>query len=123
MPMKSFFLILVAGLILSVGNGFRMSLGIYVPDLLSSTVFGASMIGLTYGIFNLLWGCMSPIAGAFAEQKGYVKTLMVGFIGISLSFYITSSAYKPSSLSFWFRGCWRFVRGYYFCSCYYWRSF
>ena len=79
MPMKSFFLILVAGLILSVGNGFRMSLGIYVPDLLSSTVFGASMIGLTYGIFNLLWGCMSPIAGAFAEQKGYVKTLIVGF--------------------------------------------
>ena len=29
MQMKSFFLILVAGLILSVGNGFRMSLGIY----------------------------------------------------------------------------------------------
>ena len=95
MPMKSFFLILVAGLILSVGNGFRMSLGIYVPDLISSTVFGASMIGLTYGIFNLLWGCMSPIAGAFAEQKGYVKTLMVGFIGISLSFYVTSSAVDP----------------------------
>ena len=86
MAMKSFFLILVAGLILSVGNGFRMSLGIYVPDLLSSTIFGASMIGLTYGIFNLLWGSMSPIAGAFAEQKGYVKTLIVGFIGISLSF-------------------------------------
>ena len=95
MPMKSLFLILVAGLILSVGNGFRMSLGIYVPDLLSSTVFGASMIGFTYGIFNLLCGCMSPIAGAFAEQKGYVKTLIVGFIGISLSFYITSSAINP----------------------------
>ena len=93
--MKSFFLILVAGLILSVGNGFRMSLGIYVPDLLSSTIFGASMIGLTYGIFNLLWGCMSPIAGAFAEQKGYVKTLIVGFIGISISFYITSFAISP----------------------------
>ena len=55
MPMKSFFFILFAGLILSVGNGFRMSLGIYVPDLLASTIFGASMIGLTYGIFNLLW--------------------------------------------------------------------
>ena len=53
------------------------------------------MIGLTYGIFNLLWGCMSPIAGAFAEQKGYVKTLIVGFIGISFSFYITSSAINP----------------------------
>ena len=93
--MKSFFLVLVAGLILSVGNGFRMSLGIYVPDLLASTAFGASLIGLTYGIFNLLWGTMSPIAGAFAEQKGYVKTLSIGFIGVSLSFYITSSAIDP----------------------------
>ena len=93
--MKSFFLILVAGLILCVGNGFRMSLGIYVPDLLNSTVFGASMIGLTYGIFNLLWGSMSPIAGAFAEQKGYVKTLSVGFIGVSLSFYFASFAIDP----------------------------
>ncbi len=93
--MKSFFLVLVAGLILSVGNGFRMSLGIYVPDLLASTAFGASLIGLTYGIFNLLWGTMSPIAGAFAEQKGYVKTLSIGFIGVSLSFYVTSSAIDP----------------------------
>ena len=93
--MKSFFLILVAGLILSVGNGFRMSLGIYVPDLLASTAFSASLIGLTYGIFNLLWGAMSPFAGAFAEQKGYVKTLSVGFIGVSLSFYVTSSAIDP----------------------------
>ena len=95
MRMKSFFLILISGLILCVGNGFRMSLGIYVPDLLGSTVFRASLIGLTYGIFNLLWGSMSPIAGAFAEQKGYVKTLCVGFIGISLSFYVASSAVDP----------------------------
>ncbi len=95
MRMKSFFLILISGLILSVGNGFRMSLGIYVPDLLGSTVFSASLVGLTYGIFNLLWGSMSPIAGAFAEQKGYVKTLCVGFIGVSLSFYVASSAVDP----------------------------
>ena len=95
MRMKSFFLILISGLILCIGNGFRMSLGIYVPDLLGSTVFSASLIGLTYGIFNLLWGSMSPIAGAFAEQKGYVKTLCVGFIGVSLSFYIASSALDP----------------------------
>ena len=93
--MKKFFLILVAGSILAVGNGFRMSLGIYVPDLLTSTVFGASVIGLTYGIFNLMWGSMSPIAGAFAEQKGYVKTFFVGFIGVSLSFYVTSLAISP----------------------------
>ena len=95
MRMKSFFLILISGLILCVGNGFRMSLGIYVPDLLGSTVFSASLIGLTYGIFNLLWGSMSPIAGAFAEQKGYVKTLCVGFIGVSLSFNVASSAVDP----------------------------
>ncbi len=93
--MKPFFLVLVAGLILSAGNGFRMSLGIYVPDLLASTAFGASLIGLTYGIFNLLWGATSPIAGAFAEQKGYVKTLSVGFIGVSLSCYVTSLAIDP----------------------------
>tara|TARA_X000000368_G_C23042100_1_gene717445 strand:- start:1305 stop:2501 length:1197 start_codon:yes stop_codon:yes gene_type:complete len=92
---KKFILILCAGSILAVGNGFRMSLGIYVPDLLSSTVFGASMIGLTYGIFNLLWGSMSPIAGAFAEQKGYVKTFIVGFVGVSISFYVTSLAVNP----------------------------
>ena len=98
--MKSFFLILIAGAILSVGNGFRMSLGIYVPDLLASTVFSASLIGLTYGIFNFLWGAMSPIAGAFAEQKGYVKTLSVGFIGIALSFYVTSSAISPTHFLF-----------------------
>ena len=40
--MKSFFLIFIAGVILAVGNGFRMSLGIYVPDLITSTVFSAS---------------------------------------------------------------------------------
>ena len=93
--MRTILLVLVAGLILSVGNGFRMSLGIYVPDLLSSTVFSASIIGLTYGLFNLLWGAMSPIAGAFAEQKGYVKTLCFGFFGVSLSFYVASSAIHP----------------------------
>jgi len=93
--MKKFFLILIAGSILAVGNGFRMSLGIYVPDLLASTVFGASAIGLTYGIFNLMWGSMSPIAGAFAEQKGYVKTFLIGFVGVSLSFYVTSLAVTP----------------------------
>lgn len=95
MRVKHFFLILVAGAILAVGNGFRMSLGIYVPDLLSSTAFGASIIGLTYGVFNLMWGAMSPIAGAFAEQKGYVKTFLVGFVGVSLSFYVASLAVDP----------------------------
>ena len=93
--MKTFFLVLIAGVILAVGNGFRMSLGIYVPDLITSTIFSASLIGLTYGVFNLLWGAMSPFAGAFAEQKGYVKTLAVGFLGVSLSFYVTSSAISP----------------------------
>ena len=93
--MRTILLVFVAGLILSVGNGFRMSLGIYVPDLLSSTVFSASIIGLTYGLFNLLWGAMSPIAGAFAEQKGYVKTLCFGFFGVSLSFSVASSAIHP----------------------------
>jgi hypothetical protein len=38
---RSFFLIFIAGVILAVGNGFRMSLGIYVPDLITSTVFSA----------------------------------------------------------------------------------
>ena len=42
--MKTFFLVLIAGVILAVGNGFRMSLGIYVPDLITSTIFSASLI-------------------------------------------------------------------------------
>ena len=46
------------------------------------------MIGLTYGIFNLLWGCMSPIAGAFAEQRGYVKTLRAGDTGVGADEFI-----------------------------------
>ena len=77
------------------------------------------MIGLTYGI-STYFGDVCHLCRSFCRAKGYVKTLILGFIGISLSFYITSFAISSSPFPFGFRSYRRFVSGHYFCSSYHW---
>ncbi len=71
-------LVLSAGLILASNNGARMTLGVFYPDILSSTMWSATSIGFTFGLLNLAWGSFSPIAGAIAEQKDMSKHCLQG---------------------------------------------
>jgi MFS family permease len=88
-------LVLSAGLILASNNGARMTLGVFYPDILSSTMWSATSIGFTFGLLNLAWGSFSPIAGAIAEQKGYVKTLLAGMFLVSIGYFLASLASSP----------------------------
>lgn len=73
--------VLAAGfLVLSMNMGARMSLGLFIPDMIADTGWSLSSLSFSFGIQNLIWGAMAPVAGLLMERYGTRKILSVGFL-------------------------------------------
>ncbi|EAR62149.1 Major facilitator superfamily protein [Oceanospirillum sp. MED92] len=80
--------------------GIRLTTGLLLPEISIDLSVPTSEIAFGFGVQNLLWGAVSPIAGMMAERYGTAKILIAGtVIFIAGMFW---AALTESSLGFFF---------------------
>ena len=82
-------LVLAATATLLVTMGIRQSLGLYVQPIALDTGMGIATISFALAIGQLVWGAVQPAFGAWADQRGSGRVLVVGglllFSGMALA--------------------------------------
>lgn len=71
-------LVLAATATLLVTMGIRQSLGLYVQPIALDTGLGIVAISFALAIGQLVWGVVQPAFGAWADQRGSGRVLVVG---------------------------------------------
>lgn len=85
---SAIFLVAIAGLILMITSGVRMSLGLFVKPIAHSGVDIVS-ISFALAICQLMWGISQPISGALADKFGAKWVLIGGTILLILGCALT----------------------------------
>ncbi|TDK25154.1 MFS transporter [Luteimonas aestuarii] len=74
---------------LLITMGIRQSLGLYVQPIALDTGLGIASISFALAIGQLVWGAVQPAFGAWADQRGSGRVLVVGglllFTGMALA--------------------------------------
>lgn len=82
-------LVLAATAMLLITMGIRQSLGLYVQPIALDTGLGIAAISFALAIAQLVWGAVQPLFGAWADQRGSGRVLVVGglllFAGMALA--------------------------------------
>ena len=60
--------------------GIRLTTGLLLPEISIDLSVPTSEIAFGFGVQNLLWGAVSPIAGMMAERYGTAKILIAGTV-------------------------------------------
>ena len=71
------FLILLSGLIISLGMGLRQSLGLFMPPMTVDLGISAATFGFAIAMQNLVWGLSQPFIGALADRYG-ARPVLIG---------------------------------------------
>lgn len=71
-------LVLAATAMLLITMGIRQSLGLYVQPIALETGLGIASISFALAIGQLVWGAVQPAFGAWADQRGSGRVLVVG---------------------------------------------
>ncbi|WP_027856799.1 MFS transporter [Marinobacterium jannaschii] len=85
-----------AALILVCNMGIRQSTGLMLPAISLDLSIPMATLGFGFGVQNLIWGAVSPIAGMMAERFGTPRVLLAGGViyaaGLLLAAQAESSA-------------------------------
>lgn len=91
---QMFGLVAIAGVILLITSGVRMSLGLFVKPM-AATELDIVSISFALAVCQLMWGIAQPIAGALGDKFGARWVLLGGtlllFLGCALTPIFTSS--------------------------------
>lgn len=71
-------LILAASAILALTMGARMSLGLFIAPIGSSSGLSIVSISFALAVGQLVWGLVQPLFGAVADQRGSTRVLVLG---------------------------------------------
>ena len=88
-----------AAALLAITNGGRLSLGLFVSPLNTSTGLGIATISLVMAVAQLAWGVVQPVAGAVADRYGAGRALAAGVICMALGAALTPFASSGLTLS------------------------
>ena len=85
---------LTAAALLMIMNGARMTLGLFVSPINTTTGLGIVTISFALAVGQFMWGLTQPIAGAYADKYGTGRVLAVGVallvIGTALTPFVSS---------------------------------
>lgn len=82
-------LTLAAAGILMVSNGIRLSNGLFMGPINTSTGLGIVTLSLALAIGQFMWGAIQPVAGAIADRWGPRPVLMGGVVLMAAATAIT----------------------------------
>ncbi len=85
--------LLAAGCIVAIINfGVRSTFGLFTGPITDANGWGRETYSLSIAIQNLLWGAMTPIAGALADRYGSARVLITGALIYALGIVVMANA-------------------------------
>jgi predicted MFS family arabinose efflux permease len=76
---RKFWIALTCGaLILTLAMGLRASLGLFLKPISIDLHVSRELFGFAIALQNILWGALSPVAGAVADKFGAGKVILAG---------------------------------------------
>ena len=81
-------LLVLSGVIISVGMGLRQSLGLFMRPMTVDAGVTAATFGFSLALQNIIWGFAQPVVGAFADRHGarpvLIGTTLLYALGLAL---------------------------------------
>ncbi|TYL48726.1 MFS transporter [Marinomonas sp. IMCC 4694] len=79
-------------LLLALNFGIRSSMGFFMAPISQEFGYGREVFAFALALQNLCWGLFQPVAGAFADRYGTLKTVFIGAALYALGLYVTAGA-------------------------------
>ncbi len=77
-PRAAWMLILAASTILMITMGARLTTGLFLSPINTSTGLGIASISFAMAVAQLMWGASQPVFGAIADKYGPAKVIVIG---------------------------------------------
>jgi MFS family permease len=77
-PRAAWMLILAASAILMITMGARLTTGLFLSPINTSTGLGVATISFAMAVAQLMWGASQPIFGAIADKYGPARVIVIG---------------------------------------------
>jgi MFS family permease len=88
-PGAAWILILAAATILMITMGTRVTTGLFVSPINTSTHMGIVSISFALAIGQFVWGAVQPLFGAIADKYGAVRVIIVGALMLAAGTALT----------------------------------
>lgn len=79
-PRATWMLILAASTILMITMGARLTTGLFLSPINTSTGLGVASISFAMAVAQLMWGASQPVFGAIADKYGAARVIVIGGI-------------------------------------------
>ncbi|MFL6708285.1 MAG: MFS transporter [Massilia sp.] len=93
-PRAAWLLILAASAILMITMGARLTTGLFMSPINTSTGLGIASISFALAIGQFMWGAAQPVFGAVADKHGSAKVVVAGALmlagGLALTPLVSS---------------------------------
>jgi MFS family permease len=93
-PRAAWLLILAASAILMITMGARLTTGLFMSPINTSTGLGIASISFAMAIGQFVWGAAQPVFGAVADKYGSVRVIILGAVllcaGMALTPFVSS---------------------------------
>jgi predicted MFS family arabinose efflux permease len=96
-PSRALWLVLLAaGGTFAITMGVRQTMGLFIGSINTHTALGLGAVSLAFGVAQLWWGLMQPLAGLVADRWGPGRMVLLGVLlvalGTALVPHVTSMA-------------------------------
>ena len=95
-PRAAWMLMLAAAAILMITTGARLTTGLFMSPINTSTGLGIANISFAMAIGQFVWGAVQPVFGAVADKWGSAKVIILGAFMLA-----TGTALTPFVSSQW----------------------
>jgi MFS family permease len=89
---KPWLILAIAAVVAFIVNGVRMSYGVFVVPLEQAFGLMRSQAILPFSISMVAWGVIQPFTGAFMDNKGARKAILMSVILLALGLAVTAGA-------------------------------
>jgi MFS family permease len=93
-PRAAWHLILAASAILMITMGARLTTGLFMSPINTSTGLGIASISFALAVGQFVWGAAQPVFGAVADKYGSVRVIIAGALmlagGMALTPFVSS---------------------------------
>lgn len=97
-PRAAWMLILAASAILMITMGARLTTGLFMSPINTSTGLGIANISFAMAIGQFMWGAAQPVFGAVADKWGSARVIIIGAIMLAAGTALTPFASSQWSL-------------------------
>ena len=97
-PRAAWMLILAASAILMITMGARLTTGLFMSPINTSTGLGIAKISFAMAIGQFVWGAAQPVFGAVADKWGSSKVIILGAVMLAAGTALTPFATSEWSL-------------------------